>query len=92
MNIQEMLMVINLIFFIGISGIALNKNNLLVVLMSIEIMLLAVNLNFLVFAFQFDDIMGQICVLIILAIAATESSIGLAILCTYNTVKDDISF
>jgi NADH-quinone oxidoreductase subunit K len=92
MNIQEMLMAINLIFFIGISGIALNRNNLLVVLMSIEIMLLAVNLNFLVFAFKFDDIMGQICVLIILAIAAIESSIGLAILCTYNTVKDDISF
>lgn len=92
MNVQNLLILINLLFFIGLSGIALNRNNLLIVLMSIEIMLLAVNLNFLVFAMQFDDVIGEICVLIILAIAATESSIGLALICTYNTVKDNVSF
>lgn len=92
MNIQNLLIVINVLFFIGLSGIALNRNNLLVVLMSIEIMLLAVNLNFLVFAILFDDVIGEICVLIILAIAATESSIGLALICTYNTVKNNVSF
>lgn len=92
MNIQNLLIIINVLFFIGLSGIALNRNNLLVVLMSIEIMLLAVNLNFLIFAILFDDVIGEICVLIVLAIAATESSIGLALICTYNTVKNNVSF
>jgi NADH-quinone oxidoreductase subunit K len=55
-------------------------------------MLLAVNLNFMVFSVQFDDMVGQICVLFVLAIAATESAIGLAIICTYNSVKDNITF
>lgn len=92
MNVQNLLVIINILFFIGLSGIALNRNNLLIVLMSIEIMLLAVNLNFLIFAIQFDDVIGEICVLIVLAIAAAESSIGLALICTYNTVKDNVSF
>lgn len=92
MNVQNFLIIINVLFFIGLTGIALNRNNLLIVLMSIEIMLLAVNLNFLIFAIQFDDMIGKICVLIILAIAATESSIGLALICTYSTIKDNVSF
>jgi NADH-quinone oxidoreductase subunit K len=92
MNLQEMIFVTCFLFFTGISGIVLNRNNLLIVLMSIEIMLLAVNLNFMVFSVQFDDMVGQICVLFVLAIAATESAIGLAIICTYNSVKDNITF
>lgn len=92
MNLQEMTYVTCFLFFTGISGIVLNRNNLLIVLMSIEIMLLAVNLNFMLFSVQFDDMVGQICVLFVLAIAATESAIGLAIICTYNSVKDNIMF
>jgi NADH-quinone oxidoreductase subunit K len=92
MNLQETIYVTCFLFFTGVSGIVLNRNNLLIVLMSIEIMLLAVNLNFMLFSVQFDDMVGQICVLFILAIAATESAIGLAIICTYNDVKDNILF
>jgi NADH-quinone oxidoreductase subunit K len=90
MNLQEALLVITFLFFIGMSGIVLNRNNLLVVLMSIELMLLSINLSFIYCSFQFDDLVGHICVLLILAIAATESAIGLAIICTYSFVKDNI--
>jgi len=58
--------------------------------MSIELMLLAVNLNFLSFSIYLDDIIGQIFVIFILTIAATESAIGLAILCSYNETRGTI--
>ena len=59
--------------------------------MSIELMLLSSNLNFLSFSIYLDDIIGQIFVIFILTIAATESSIGLAILCTFNDLRGTIS-
>jgi len=90
MNLQEMVSFTTLLFFTGISGMVLNRNNLLIVLMSIEIMLLAVNLNFIIFSIQFDDIVGFLCVLFILSLAATESAIGLSLICTYNNVKNNI--
>uniref|UniRef100_A0A7C8ZN75 NADH-ubiquinone oxidoreductase chain 4L n=1 Tax=Opuntia streptacantha TaxID=393608 RepID=A0A7C8ZN75_OPUST len=68
-----------IIFILGIWGILLNRRNILIMLMSIELMLLAVNLNFLVFSVSLDDMMGQLFALLVLTVAAAESAIGLAI-------------
>jgi len=69
-----------ILFSIGIVGIFLNRKNVIIVLMAIEIMLLAVNLNFIAFSHFLQDIAGQIFVFFILTVAAAESAIGLAIL------------
>lgn len=69
-----------IIFLLGIWGIFLNRRNIIIMLMSIELMLLAVNLNFLVFSVYLDDMMGQLFALLVLTVAAAESAIGLAIL------------
>ena len=68
------------LFLIGILGIVLNRKNILIILMSVELMLLAVNINFVVFSVYMDDLMGQMFALFILTVAAAESAIGLAIL------------
>jgi len=69
-----------ILFSIGIVGIFLNRKNVIVVLMAIELMLLAVNLNFIAFSYFLQDIAGQVFVFFILTVAAAESAIGLAIL------------
>lgn len=69
-----------ILFSIGIVGIFLNRKNIIIVLMAIEIMLLAVNLNFIAFSYFLHDIAGQVFVFFILTVAAAESAIGLAIL------------
>ena len=69
-----------LLFAISVVGIFLNRKNVIVLLMAIELMLLAVNLNFLAFSHYLDDIAGQVFVFFILTVAAAESAIGLAIL------------
>lgn len=69
-----------ILFAIGIVGIFLNRKNVIIILMSIELMLLAVNMNFVVFSHFLQDISGQIFVFFILTVAAAESAIGLAIL------------
>jgi NADH-quinone oxidoreductase subunit K len=69
-----------LLFSIGVVGIFMNRKNLIVLLMAIELMLLAVNTNFIAFAHSFGDISGQVFVFFILTVAAAESAIGLAIL------------
>ena len=69
-----------ILFSIGIVGIFLNRKNVIIILMSIELMLLAVNMNFVVFSHYLQDISGQIFVFFILTVAAAESAIGLAIL------------
>jgi len=69
-----------ILFSIGVVGIFLNRRNLIVVLMSIELMLLAVNMNFVAFSHYMGDLAGQIFVFFILTVAAAESAIGLAIL------------
>ena len=91
-HINEILTITTTLFFTGMIGLLLNRKNILVTIMSIVLMLLAVNLNFLAFSVQFDDLIGQIFVLFILTIAATESAIGLAILSIYNNTKNTISF
>ena len=69
-----------LLFGMGMAGIILNRKNIIVLLMCIELMLLAVNTNFLAFSEYFNEISGEIFVFFILTVAAVESAIGLAIL------------
>lgn len=68
------------LFSISVAGIFLNRKNIIVLLMCIELMLLAVNFNFIAFSRMLDDVMGQIFVFFILTVAAAEAAIGLAIL------------
>ena len=70
----------SLLFAIGVVGIFMNRKNLIVLLMAIELMLLAVNMNFIAFAHFLGDLSGQVFVFFILTVAAAESAIGLAIL------------
>ena len=70
------------LFCISVAGIFLNRKNVIVLLMSLELMLLAVNINFVTFSRQFGDPSGQVFVFFILTVAAAESAIGLAILVT----------
>ena len=69
-----------ILFAISVIGIFLNRKNVIILLMAIELMLLAVNLNFIAFAHYLDDPAGQVFVFFILTVAAAESAIGLAIL------------
>jgi NADH-quinone oxidoreductase subunit K len=72
-----------IIFTIGIVGIFLNRKNIIVILMSIELILLAVNINLVAFSIFLNDITGQIFTLFILTVAAAEAAIGLAIIVVY---------
>ena len=89
-NISYILIITTTMFFIGLLGLVLNRKNILITIMAIEIMLLAVNLNFSIFSVYLDDIVGHIFVLFILTVAATESSIGLSILSAYYKLKQTI--
>jgi NADH-quinone oxidoreductase subunit K len=89
-NINYVLTILVILFFIGILGLVLNRKNILITLIALELILLGVNLNFVVFSVYLDDIVGQIFVLFILTIAATESSIGLALLMVYFKLKNSI--
>ena len=73
----------SIIFLIGIVGIFLNRKNVIVILMSIELILLAVNINLVSFSVYMNDISGQIFTLFILTVAAAEAAIGLAIIVVY---------
>lgn len=89
-NLNSFIVVTTLLFLIGILGLVLNRKNIIIIIMSIELMLLAVNLNFIIFSIYLDDVLGQLFVLFILTVAATESAIGLAILIVYYRVKNTI--
>jgi len=69
-----------ILFAISMAGIFLNRKNVIIILMAIELMLLAVNLNFIAFSYYLGDMSGQVFVFFILTVAAAESAIGLAIL------------
>jgi NADH:ubiquinone oxidoreductase subunit K len=79
------------LFLVGIWGIFLNRKNIIIMLMSIELMLLAVNLNFVIFSAYLDDLLGQLFALLILTVAAAESAIGLALLVIYYRVRGTVS-
>jgi NADH-quinone oxidoreductase subunit K len=78
--LQHFLILGALLFAIGVVGIFMNRKNLIILLMAIELMLLAVNMNFIAFAHYLNDLSGQVFVFFILTVAAAESAIGLAIL------------
>ncbi|HQT80611.1 MAG: NADH-quinone oxidoreductase subunit K [Ferrovum sp. 37-45-19] len=80
LNLTDYLMLAAVLFAISIVGIFLNRKNVIILLMCIELMLLAVNLNFIAFSHYLNDTAGQIFVFFILTVAAAESAIGLAIL------------
>lgn len=75
------------LFFLGLTGIFLNRKNVLIVLMSIELMLLSVNFTFLITSSFIDDRIGQIFAIFVLTVAAAESAIGLAILVVYYRLQ-----
>ena len=80
-----------ILFHIGMLGLVLNRGNILKTIMSLEILLLSVNLSFITFSLYLDDIVGHIFVLFILVLSATESSIGLSILAVFYEQRDDIA-
>ena len=80
-----------IIFTIGVLGIFLNKKNIIVILMSIELLLLSVNINFIAFSSYLNDISGQVFAMFTLTIAASEAAIGLAILVVFFRNKSSIA-
>ncbi len=80
LSLSHFLILGAVLFSISILGIFLNRKNVIILLMAIELMLLAVNMNFIAFSHYLDDMAGQVFVFFILTVAAAESAIGLAIL------------
>jgi len=96
LSLSHFLVLAALLFSISIAGIIINRKNIIILLMSIELMLLAVNLNFIAFSYYLNDLAGQVFVFFILTVAAAEAAIGLAILIVLFRNKrsinvDDIS-
>ena len=80
-----------ILFTLGVFGIFLNRKNIIVILMSIELILLAVNLNMVAFSAYLNDIVGQVFALFILTVAAAEAAIGLAILVVFYRNRGSIA-
>jgi len=90
LSLDHYLIVAGLLFTIGSVGVFLNRRNVIVILMSLELMLLAVNINFVIFSHYLGDLVGQVFALFVLTVAAAESAIGLAILVVYFRNRGDI--
>ncbi len=82
-GLSQYLVVAAILFTLGIFGIFLNRKNVIVIVMSIELMLLAVNINFVAFSVFLGNLVGQAFAMVILTVAAAEAAIGLAILVVY---------
>ena len=82
-GLAHYLTVAAILFTLGIFGIFLNRKNVIIILMSIELMLLAVNINFVAFSAFLDDYVGQVFAMFVLTVAAAEAAVGLAILVVY---------
>jgi NADH-quinone oxidoreductase subunit K len=82
-GLPHYLTVAAILFAIGIFGIFLNRKNVIIILMSIELMLLAVNINLVAFSVELNDLVGQVFAMFVLTVAAAEAAIGLAILVVY---------
>ena len=82
-GVSHYLTVSAILFVIGVFGIFLNRKNVIVILMSIELILLAVNINFVAFSQALNDLVGQVFALFVLTVAAAEAAIGLAILVAF---------
>lgn len=90
-TLGHFLAVAAILFTIGVFGIFLNRKNVIVILMSIELILLAVNINFVAFSAHLGDLLGQVFTLFILTVAAAEAAIGLAILVVYFRNRTSIA-
>jgi NADH-quinone oxidoreductase subunit K len=82
-GLSHYLTLASILFTLGIFGIFLNRKNVIVILMSIELMLLAVNINFVAFSAFLNDLVGQVFAMFVLTVAAAEAAIGLAIVVVY---------
>ena len=90
-SLVHYLVVAAVLFTLGVFGIFLNRKNVIVILMSIELMLLAVNINLVAFSTHLGDLVGQIFALFVLTVAAAEAAIGLAILVVYFRNRGSIA-
>jgi NADH-quinone oxidoreductase subunit K len=90
-GLGHFLTVAAILFTLGVFGIFLNRRNIIIILMSIELILLAVNLNFVAFSAQLGDLTGQVFALLILTVAAAEAAIGLAILVIFYRNRGSIA-
>lgn len=90
-GLAHYLVLSSLLFAIGVFGIFLNRKNVIIILMSIELMLLSVNINFVAFSAHLQDLTGQVFTMFILTVAAAEAAIGLAILVTFFRNKGSIA-
>jgi len=91
MNFIAVISVSIIVFFIGLIGIFINRKNILLIIICVELNLLAINFAFLISSFYLDDVLGQIYTIFILVVAAAETSIGLAILVVYYRIRGTIS-
>jgi len=90
-GVTHYLVVSAILFTLGVLGIFMNRKNLIVILMAIELILLAVNLNFIAFSAALGDLVGQVFAMFVLTVAAGEAAIGLAILVIYFRSRGTIS-
>ncbi|RAI00674.1 NADH-quinone oxidoreductase subunit NuoK [Acuticoccus sediminis] len=90
-DISNYLTVSAILLVIGVFGIFLNRKNVIVILMSIELILLAVNINFVAFSAELNDLVGQVFALFVLTVAAAEAAIGLAILVAFFRNRGSIA-
>ena len=91
LSLSHYLAVSAVLFALGAFGIFLNRKNVITILMSIELMLLSVNINMVAFSAQLQDLVGQVFAMFILTVAAAEAAIGLAILVTYYRNRGSIA-
>ena len=90
-GLNDYLTVAAILFTLGVFGIFLNRKNVIVILMSIELILLAVNINLVAFSSHLNDIVGQVFALLVLTVAAAEAAIGLAILVVFYRNRGSIA-
>ena len=90
-GLGDYLTVAAILFTIGVFGIFVNRKNVIVILMSIELILLAVNINLVSFSVYLHQVVGQIFAMFVLTVAAAEAAVGLAILVTFFRVRGDIA-
>ena len=90
-GLPHYLAVAAILFTIGVFGIFANRKNVIIILMSVELILLSVNINFVAFSAYLNDIAGQIMAMFVLTVAAAEAAVGLAILVTFFRNRRDIA-
>ena len=90
-GLSHYLVVAALLFTIGVFGIFVNRKNIIVILMSVELILLAVNINLVAFSVYLGNVVGQVFAMFVLTVAAAEAAVGLAILVTFFRNRGDIS-